>query len=190
MAIGKTAASILALAALAGVTGCSKAPAGNAAGASASTAPLAGFSFASDPCQVVLDSMMASLKHDHAAVMTMAQPSGAPNHSELRQVGGKTYIQVGGAWSVSQMTVDQEVAAINENKKTSTETCKSAGDDVVAGQPVTEFDAHVVNQGSVSDNRVWISKATGLPMKTEIHIDGGAVDTETITYDGVTAPAL
>lgn len=187
---GRWAVSLLSAAALIGAAGCSKSGGGNATNAAPGGPAAAGFAFAADPCQAVFDSTLAVLKHDHAVDMTLPAAKGAGKQSQLVQVGGKTYIQVDGVWTVSKMTVDDEVAMINENKKTAATTCKAAGDDTVDGQPVAVYDTHIVNEGSASDNRLWISKLTGLPLKIETHLADGGVGVQHMRYAGVTAPAL
>ena len=188
---GAWAISIVSLAALVGAAGCSKSGGGATNGAPGASGPAAGgFAFAADPCQVVFDSTLAVLKHDHAVDMTLPAATGAGKQSQLIQVGGKTYIQVDGAWTVSKMSVDDEVAMINANKKTAATTCKASGDDTVDGQPVAVYDTHIVNEGSTSDNRLWISKLTGLPLKIETHLADGGVGAQHMRYGGVTAPAL
>jgi hypothetical protein len=188
--MGKIGVSILALAALLGAAGCSKAPAGaGAAGAPAAPA-LPGINLGGDPCQTVFASLVAMTKHDHASDMTMTDGSNPPNQAQEVTVGGKSYLKVGGVWKVSPMTPDQEVEMMNENLKTSTQTCKAAGDDVVGGQPASVVEIHAVNKDVTSDNRVWLSKASGLPLKLESKMDGGMSTSQTVSYDNVSAPSV
>lgn len=41
---------------------------------------------------------------------------------------------------------------------------------------------------SVSDNKIWIAKNSGLPVKTVSTLEGNTVVTQMNTYTGVTAP--
>ena len=182
--------ALVSVAALA-AAGCSQqGAAGNGAAAAGAPAPSSGFAFASDPCQVVMTATRAVLQHDHATQMTLpVMASGTSRQAQSVQVGGKTYIQVDNVWTVSRMSVADELQTVNDEAKTAQTTCKAAGADVINGQPVSIYDAHVVNQGSTSDNRLWISVASGLPLKIETHLDTGGVSTQLIRYDNVTAPA-
>jgi hypothetical protein len=184
--------ALVSVAALA-AAGCSQqGAAGNGAAAAGAPAPApsSGFAFASDPCQVVMTATRAVLQHDHATQMTLpVMASGTSRQAQSVQVGGKTYIQVDNVWTVSRMSVADELQTVNDEAKTAQTTCKAAGADVINGQPVSIYDAHVVNQGSTSDNRLWISVASGLPLKIETHLDTGGVSTQLIRYDNVTTPA-
>lgn len=51
---------------------------------------------------------------------------------------------------------------------------------------------HTDASGKRSDARLWISEKTGLPLKSEIRIDGGneiAIVTDDFRYDHIEAPA-
>jgi len=75
-----------------------------------------------------------------------------------------------------------------EEKKAAKQTCEAAGDEAVNGKPAAVYTAHIENQGEVSDNKLWVSKDTGLPLKTEARMQEGTI-TQTFSYDGVVAPA-
>jgi hypothetical protein len=42
---------------------------------------------------------------------------------------------------------------------------------------------------AISDNRVWISKRTRVPLKSEAHLDSGQIGLTTYRYDNVHPPA-
>ena len=69
------------------------------------------------------------------------------------------------------------------------QTCKASGNEPVGGEPAAVFDAHLVNQNSPSDNRLWVSTKIGLPLRSQAHVEGGEVVDQTFSYQGVTAPA-
>jgi hypothetical protein len=183
--------ALISIAALA-AAGCSQQAPGNGAAAAvaAGSAPASGFAFAADPCQVVMNATLAVLQHDHVDQMTL--PTGAgktARQAQSVQVGGKTYIQVNDAWTESPMSIADEIKMVNDESKTAHSTCKPSGADAIGGQPVAIYDAHVVNEGSTSDNRLWIALASGLPLKIESHLDTGDISTQLLRYDNVTAPA-
>jgi hypothetical protein len=178
---------------LLGSAGCSKAPTTTAssngtAAAAASSSAAGGFSFASDPCEAVFNAMVAQAKQPYVAAITTTKPSGSPTQSETRVVAGKSYFQVDGKWHSVAQTTDQMVADLTSVHKSATGTCKVSGDEAVGGKSATVFDAHIVNQGSASDNRLWVSKDTGLPLKSEAHLEGGEIVAQVFEYDNVTAP--
>ncbi|HEY5290447.1 MAG TPA: hypothetical protein VIJ59_10495 [Caulobacteraceae bacterium] len=189
----KRAASAFVMTLALSVSACSKAPTaatGGAETANAATAPSSsGFTLASDPCQALFDAMIAQAKRPYAAMITTTGPGSSRKQSETRIVDGKSYFQVDGAWHSAPQTVDQMVNDLTQVHKTATQTCKASGDEAVGGKPAGIYDAHIVNQGSASDNRLWISKETGLPLKSEAHLEGGSVVDQVFNYDNVTAPA-
>jgi hypothetical protein len=48
---------------------------------------------------------------------------------------------------------------------------------------------HSDENGKASDARIWIGDATGLPLKSEIHLANGTVVTDNFRYDNIVAPA-
>jgi outer membrane lipoprotein-sorting protein len=80
------------------------------------------------------------------------------------------------------------IADLTEEKNSVKQTCSVGGDEPVNGQPATVYEAHIDNQGEKSDNKLWVSKATGLPVKSEARMREGTI-TQTFRYDGVEAPA-
>jgi hypothetical protein len=186
--------ALASLTVLAALAGCSPPGGGNGATASGSgPAPSAvapsSFAFASDPCQVVMTATLAVLQHDHSDQMTLpVDGSGPGQQAQMVQVAGKSYMQFQGVWRPSPQTVAEQIQTVSDESRTAQTTCKSSGADVIDGQPVAIYDAHVVNQGSTSDNRLWISVASGLPLKLVTHLDTGGVATQDIRYDNVTAP--
>jgi uncharacterized Zn-binding protein involved in type VI secretion len=166
--------------------GCSNG--GSSAGSA--PAPTSGFAFAADPCQVVTTAMMAALQHDHALqVMLPVDGVGPSQPAQIVQVAGKTYVQFQGVWRPGPQTVAQQIQTVADQAKTAQITCKASGTDAIDGQPVAIYDEHLVNQGTAGDNRLWISTASGLPLRIVTHLDTGAVATQDFRYDNVTAPA-
>jgi hypothetical protein len=189
---GKASLSAFVTASLLAAVGCTKPPPTGAssegATTTASSSAAAGFTFATDPCEAVFNAMIAQAKQPYVAAITTTKPGGSPTQSETRVVGGKSYFQVDGKWHSVAQTPDQMVADLTSVHKSATGTCKVSGNETVGGKPATIFDAHIVNQGSASDNRLWIAKDTGLPLKSEAHPEGGEAVVQVFNYDNVAAP--
>ena len=68
-------------------------------------------------------------------------------------------------------------------------TTASTSDETVNGESVGVFTLRYKTPHSESNNRLWISKATGLPVKTEAVLTGGMTISITFRYDNVRLPA-
>lgn len=145
-------------------------------------------SLVGEPCVIVDKATVAVNTVDHASVITTAMGGGAPRTGETRVVGGKSYVEVNGDWQVSKTSPAENAAMMAEERKSAKETCQALGDETVAGVSTAVFSAHVENDGSVSDNKIWIAKDSGLPVKTVSTLEGNTVVTQMNTYSGVIAP--
>jgi hypothetical protein len=143
---------------------------------------------ATDPCDVIFNAMIAQVKVPFAVQATQAPKNGPAQKMETRFVGGKSYFFVQGAWHSEPVTPDQMVADLTEARKSAKQTCTMAGDETVDGTPTTVYEAHLDSDGEKSDNKLWVSKATGLPVKSEARMQEGTI-TQTFRYDGIQAPA-
>ena len=143
---------------------------------------------AADPCDAIFNAMVAQVKVPFAVEAVQAPRSGPAQKMENRIVGGKSYFFVQGQWHSEPVSPDQMIADLTEEKKSARQTCTAAGDEAVNGKPAAVYTAHIDNQGEVSDNKIWVAKDTGLPLKTEARMQEGTI-TQTFRYDGVEAPA-
>jgi outer membrane lipoprotein-sorting protein len=143
---------------------------------------------AADPCDLIFNAMVAQVKVPFAVEAVQTPKNGPAQKMENRIVGGKSYFFVQGQWHSEPASPDQMIADLTEEKKSARQTCAAAGDEAVNGKPATVYTAHVDNQGEASDNKIWVAKDTGLPLKTEARMQEGTI-TQTFRYDGVEAPA-
>jgi hypothetical protein len=143
---------------------------------------------AADPCDAIFNAMVAQVKVPFAVQATQTPVNGPAQKMETRIVGGKSYFFVQGQWHAEPVTPDQMIADLTEEKNSVKQTCSAAADEPVDGKPAAVYEAHIDNQGERSDNRLWVSKATGLPVKSEARMREGTI-TQTFRYDGVEAPA-
>jgi hypothetical protein len=141
-----------------------------------------------DPCDAIFNAMVAQVKVPFAIEAVQTPRNGPAQTMETRIVGGKSYFFVRGAWHSEPVTPDEMIADLTEEKKSARQTCTVAGDEPVNGKPAAVYEAHIENQGEKSDNKLWVAKDTGLPLKTEARMQEGTI-TQTFRYDGVEAPA-
>jgi hypothetical protein len=115
---------------------------------------------------------------------------GGTKKSEEISTGKDVYVVHGGKWidmqtSFAEMAKPGDADNDPDIKKTrEAERCKALPDDTVAGQAAAVYQAH--NPESGIDTKIWISKSTHLPLKSEItnKAGGAAMSTFAVsTYD-------
>jgi hypothetical protein len=126
---------------------------------------------------------------------TAVYTGGKPRSNELIYFNNKTYILVGGKWSVSPMT-PQKMA---ENQKEAQQneagmTCSVVRDEVVGGEATTLYSAHKQVPEVTTDTQIWISKSKGVPVKLEVDMNVGGTAGKShrsirYEYTNVQAPA-
>jgi hypothetical protein len=130
-------------------------------------APLA----AQDDCKLVLDAMTKVLDTPTHAYVTM-NITGQPQTGESIYAGGLIYAMYNGKWSAGSTT--QEMKQIAEkNRQNNKTTCRYLNDEPVNGEMTAVYSVHDVSPRSTSDSKTWISKATGLPLRSDIDMNGG-----------------
>jgi hypothetical protein len=121
----------------------------------------AGPAYAQGPaaCKPVSAAMTKLFTTDHADTTTSSGTT-----SQAITAGGVIYVQVKGVWRKSPMTAQDMSKQEEENiRDAKAYTCQAQPDD--AGAAV--YKTHSESDAGVSDGKIWISKATGLPVKTE-----------------------
>ncbi len=139
-------------------------------------------------CSALMAATRAGAMKPYSSTITMSHAGAPPQTSHAVMTGAKMYVQVAGAWHAVPMGTKELLQAIDDNAKTAKMTCVHKGEGDVNGQPASIWSAHVVNEGTTSDNTVWIGRA-GLPLKTERHLEGGEVVVSVLDYAHYAAPA-
>lgn len=120
---------------------------------------------------------------------------GKPQTTESVMIEGTFYVQYKGKWLKSPLTVAAMKQQEAENIKNSKSTCAFVRNETVNGESAALYSIHSVNDVATSDGQEWISKSSGLPLRTASSIDvgGGAMGKRrTITnydYSHVQKPA-
>lgn len=130
-----------------------------------------------DPiCDTIIASMVKQAGKPFSSTLTMKSPFGQRVMKSVN-TGTKLYLNIQGGWQVVTFDAKQQAAAIRKNAAAVKQTCRKLPDDKVNGEPANVFTAHVDNKGALSENKIWISKASGLPLKTEISFKGQTMST-------------
>jgi hypothetical protein len=122
-------------------------------------------------CKLVLDAGTKAFDTPTHAYVTM-NISGKPETGESIYAGGLVYAKYNGQWSAGSTTKEiKEIAEKNrQNNKT---TCRYLKDEPVNGEMAAVYSVHDVSPRSTSDSTIWVSKAKGLPLRTDIDMNGG-----------------
>ena len=152
--------------------------------------PATALAQANGSCKPVFDAMLKETVTPHHAVTTR---NGAPA-GELISTADAMYVQIKGGWNTSPLTPKRLQAQQQENiRNTKTALCTALPDDVVDGKAATVYAAHYEQQDlGASDARVWIAKATGLPLRTDVTLQAGerTLVSTRFDYDHITAPIV
>jgi hypothetical protein len=141
------------------------------------------------PCKPVFDAMLKETVTPHHAVTTMNGKTG-----ESIATADAMFVKVGGAWKKSPMSPKDTLAQQQENiRDTTVASCKALPNEAVNGQAALVYQAHYEQKDmGASDAKVWLSKTTGLPLRTDVSLQAGqkvSVVT-TFDYDHITAPPM
>lgn len=122
-----------------------------------------------------------------------ALPGGKSETSETIFASGAIYFLARGKWIHSKMTPPDMLKQEEENIRNSKSKCRQVRDEMVNGEATALYMGHSENDGVKSDAQTWISKSSGLPLKTEEDIDTGDGDKRHMSiryeYSNVKAPA-
>lgn len=133
------------------------------------------------PCKVVFDAMLAeTTTPHHAMTIKDGQPMG-----ETISTADAMYIKLKGDWRKSPMTPKDTFARQQENiRNTIAASCTRLPDDVVDGKPATVYHTHYDEKDlGASDAKIWLSKATGLPLRTDVTLQAGEKTSVVTTFD-------
>jgi hypothetical protein len=119
---------------------------------------------------------------------------GGTKQSEEISTGKNIYVMADGKWIDTQTSfaaMEQDKDDDPDTKKALEESkCKGLPDEAMYGQPATVYLQSIPALGI--ETKLWISKTTNLPVRTDITNDGGAMKIVTVSryeYTGVQAPA-
>lgn len=119
---------------------------------------------------------------------------GRPTVYEAIWTGTVEYVVVQGRWMKSPIDIATAQKAAKEARAKGKATCSHLRDEGVNGEPAAVWRIHSVSEVGVTDTDMWISRSSGLPLKSDVHQDvGGALGKSHIVsrydYANVRPPA-
>jgi len=126
---------------------------------------------AQDSCKLVLDAMVKLIDTPTHVFATMSI-GGQPQTGESIYVNGIVYTMFAGKWSAGSTTGKMKEIA-EKNRQTNKTTCHYLKDEPLNGEAAALYSVHEVSSQSTSDSKVWISRTKGLPLRSDIELNGG-----------------
>ncbi|MGA3211549.1 MAG: hypothetical protein ABSD20_09590 [Terriglobales bacterium] len=138
-------------------------------------------------CKAVLDATTKVYDTPTHAYVTM-NLGGKPQSGESIFTGGMVYAKYDGKWSAGSTT--REIKEITEKNWQKNKTvCRYLKDEPVNGEMAAVYSVHEVAPNSTSDSTIWISKAKGLPLRSDEDLGGGKTHLSTrYEYGNVKPP--
>ena len=137
------------------------------------------YAMAADSCQPVFDALtkLVTTPNHGYSTQTGAFVKGKPRSGEMIYVQGARYVRVDGKWTKSPLRTEDILQQEKENRANGKATCQFVRNEAVNGESAMLYAMHSENEYDKEDAQMWISKATGLPLREEMDTDvGGAME--------------
>jgi hypothetical protein len=152
---------------------------------------LSRFAWADDPaCKAVYDSMdrLAGTPNHQWLSQSKSGSHDKPTMGEIITVGDFRYLQMSGEWKRMPYSTAKSITEQADQRKDRSSTCRAVRDESVDGVSANLVAVHTTAEDSASDQQVWISKSTGLPVRQVIDINGTTHIEVRYSYANVAAP--
>jgi outer membrane lipoprotein-sorting protein len=141
---------------------------------------------AQDDCKVIykmLADAQAKLHSTSAHVYTTSKIGSQTFTSEMIYAGGSMYMKINGKWSLAGSMKDTEASEKPlQQHAGAKDTCRHVKDELLGGNMTTVYATHSETPKGTLDMQVWISKAQGLLLRSDMNSDGGK-DLISIRYE-------
>jgi hypothetical protein len=123
----------------------------------------------------------------HSYVTTSTGGTTQPG-GEMIYLGGASYLKSGGKWSPGIVSIQEMKQLLQTNIHTNKTTCRYLKDEPVNGEMAGVYSVHEEAPRSTSDSQIWISKAKGLPLRSELDLGPKMHISTRYEYGNVKAP--
>jgi hypothetical protein len=122
----------------------------------------------------VLADAMNKVYNTPTHLYTTTKVSGETFNAEQIYAAGSIYMKNQGKWSIFGTTKEiSQLGQGNTQKADVKETCRSLSDEPMYGEMAVVYSVHSDTPKGKIDVKYWISKAKGLPLRTDTDSDGG-----------------
>jgi hypothetical protein len=129
-----------------------------------------------DPaCKPGIDAMLKQIETPtHVYATEVSAPGRKPEVHESIYSGGAIYIQLRGQWKRSPISTQEMRKQEEDNvRNAKSMSCRFLRDETVNGESAAVYRAQTVTESMKSDATLWVSKRTGLPLRSENDLGGG-----------------
>ena len=132
---------------------------------------------AADACQPVFDAIQKLVTTpSHSYTTSTGSKGGPPRTAETIMVQGKKYMRANGRWMDAGVTTDEVLEQEKENEKNGKSSCQFVRSEPVNGGSASLYHMQRETDTFKEDSQIWISTATGVPLREEQDIDmGGSI---------------
>lgn len=139
---------------------------------------------ADDCAAAAKNAMLNSGLTPRSLISTSTDAQGKPSVTRQVQTEADKFVQLpNGQWYSMGIAIKD----LTDDTKTAKITCQSSGSDVVNGSPAVVYLVHIEDEGSVVDDKMWISSKS-LVLKSETNQQGAHITT-LYDYDHIVPPA-
>ena len=117
-------------------------------------------------CRLVFDAT-SKVFSTPAHIYVTTNIGGKPQIVEEIYAAGAIYMNIDGKWSPGTMSIQEMKQLVQKNIQTNKTTCRYLKDEPVNGEMAAVYSVHEETPGSKADSQIWISKAKGLPLRSE-----------------------
>jgi hypothetical protein len=130
-------------------------------------------------CKPVFDAALHAVTTPHHSYTTAG-----PISMEEIYDGMKIYSRISGKWSVSRLTPQNLIDQERENEQQGKAVCSVVRDETIDGVSATLYSLRAERDGDTTNEQIWISKATGLP----VHVKTDVPSDTRYVFSGISAP--
>ena len=139
-------------------------------------------------CRLVFDATSKVFDTPVHSYVTTSMGGTTQPGAEMIYVAGASYLKSGGTWSRSTVSIQEMKQLVQKNIQTNKTTCRYLKDEPVNGDLAAVYSVHEETPRSTSDSQIWISKAKGLPLRSEQDLGGTMHISTRYEYGNVKPP--
>jgi hypothetical protein len=139
-------------------------------------------------CRLVFDATSKVFDTPVHSYVTTSMGGTPQPGGEMIYVAGASYLKSGGKWSPGTMSIQEMKRLVQKNIETNKTTCRYLKDEPVNGEMAAVYSVHEEAPRSTSDSQIWISKAKGLPLRSEQDLGAKMHISTRYEYGNVKAP--
>jgi hypothetical protein len=144
-----------------------------------------------DDCDLASVAAIAQAKVPHAVTHVMTKAGEPTQRAEMIFTNDKAYMQMEGEWHAVPFSAQQQIDLLTEARTRAQQTphtCQKIANQPINGEAASVYVMQTTTNGKQVSARIWIADKSGLPLKSEIHLDDGTAVMDDFRYSNIVAP--